>query len=204
MIAIIDYGMGNLRSVAKAFEQLGAEALITGNAEEIRKAAKLVLPGVGAFGDGMANLKNAGLIEVMNEEVLTKKKPILGICLGMQLLASDSEELGMHKGLGWIDAHVRRLDANGTGLKIPHVGWNDIRITPGANLFEHLPQNPSFYFVHSFAVRCNNAADVAATCEYGTAFTAALQHENIHAVQFHPEKSQKDGLKVLENFIALP
>ena len=203
MIAIIDYGMGNLRSVAKAFEFLGTEAVVSGNPDEIRKADKLVLPGVGAFGDGMENLRKSGLVEAMKEAVLLKKKPILGICLGMQLLALDSTELGQHTGLGFIDAHVRRLDTNGMGLKLPHVGWNNVLVKSGAKLFEKVSPDPSFYFVHSFAVQCSNEADVAATCVYGKEFAAALQHGNIYATQFHPEKSQKDGLRILQNYIDL-
>src|SRR3989344_4100522 len=195
MIVVIDYGMGNLHSAFKAFEHLGADVLLSGNPADLRAAEKLVLPGVGAFGDGMENLRKFGLVEAMNEAVLAKKKPILGICLGMQLLAKDSEELGMHEGLGFIDAHVRKLEVDGSGLKVPHVGWNNVKITPGAKLFEKVSADPSFYFVHSFAVECNNPADVAATCEYGKGFASALQHENIFATQFHPEKSQKDGLR---------
>ena len=217
MIVVIDYGMGNLHSAFKAFEHLGADVLLSGSPADLRAAEKLVLPGVGAFGDGMENLNRLGLSDAMREEVLAKKKPILGICLGMQLLAKDSSELGMHEGLGFIDAHVRKLPVNGirraspsssqtapqfaTGLKLPHVGWNNVKVKEGARLFEKVSADPSFYFVHSFAVECNNPADVAATCEYGKGFAAALQHENIFATQFHPEKSQKDGLRILQNFI---
>ncbi len=203
MITIIDYGAGNLRSVAKAFEFLGATAIVSSGPEDIATAEKLVLPGVGAFGDGMKNLREAGLIEPLNREVLQNKKPLLGICLGMQLLAKDSEELGTHAGLGWIDAHVRRLDVGGLGLKIPHVGWNDVSPKPGAALFEKVSASPSFYFVHSFAVACSNQEDIAATCNYGKDFAAAIQHGNIYGAQFHPEKSQKDGLRILQNFIEL-
>ena len=203
MIAIVDYGMGNLRSVAKAFEFLGADCLVSGKIEEVRAAEKLVIPGVGAFGDGMRNLRAAGLVETLNTQVLGEKKPLLGICLGMQLLALDSDEGGMHQGLGWIDAHVRRLAVGETGLKVPHVGWNEAAPKPDAALFRGVSENPSFYFVHSFAVQCSDETDVAATCSYGSDFAAAVQKGNVFGVQFHPEKSQKDGLKVLENFAGL-
>lgn len=203
MIVVIDYGMGNLHSATKAFEHLGADVLLSGKPEDLRTADKLVLPGVGAFGDGMENLNRLGLAKAMREEVLVKKKPLLGICLGMQLLAKDSEELGMHEGLGFVDAHVRKIDTCGQNLKLPHVGWNNVAIKPGARLFAKVSADPTFYFVHTFAVKCNNPDDVAATCTYGQEFAAALQHENIYAMQFHPEKSQKDGLRVLQNFIDL-
>lgn len=203
MIVVIDYGMGNLHSAFKAFEHLGADVLLSGKPEDLRTADKLVLPGVGAFGDGMENLGKRGLAGAMREEVLAKKKPLLGICLGMQLLARDSTELGMHEGLGFIDAHVRKLDVEGFGLKVPHVGWNNVKVKEGAKLFGKVSADPSFYFVHSYAVQCSNPEDVAATCGYGKEFAAALEHGNIFATQFHPEKSQKDGLRVLQNFIDL-
>jgi glutamine amidotransferase len=201
MIAIVDYGMGNLRSVAKAFEFLGADVAVTSRPEDLAAAEKLVLPGVGAFCDGMKNLKSAGLEGPLRKEVLENKKPVLGICLGMQLFAIDSEEGGHHAGLGYLQAHVRRLRVEGTGLKVPHVGWNDVFPRSGAALFEKIPEKPSFYFVHSFAVECADGQDVAATCSYGGEFCAAVQRENIYGVQFHPEKSQKDGMCVLRNFI---
>lgn len=202
MIAIIDYGLGNLRSVSKALLLLGEDNLITNNKDDIEKADKLILPGVGAFGDGMKNLKESSLDKILTQQVLFKKKPILGLCLGMQLLAKNSEELGFHQGLGWIDAEVKKLESEKHKLKIPHVGWNDVFPKKDAMLFKEMHE-PSFYFVHSYQVVCKDPDIVSATCNYGYTFTAAIQKGNIFGVQFHPEKSQKDGLKLLENFIKL-
>lgn len=201
VVAIIDYGMGNVRSVAKAFEMLGAEVLITDKKNDLQKADLLVLPGVGAFGEGMANLKKRGLIEILNQEVLKKEKPILGICLGMQLLAKSSEEFGKHRGLGWLDAEVKKFDAKKIKMKIPHVGWNDVRMETDCPLFKGVRQDAAFYFVHSYYMVCKTKDCVAAVCNYGMNFTAAVWKENIFATQFHPEKSQNFGLKILKNFL---
>lgn len=203
MITIVDYKAGNLRSVAKAFEFLGAEARVSALPEDILNAEKLVLPGVGAFGDGMKNLRDSLLLEPLRKAVLSDKKPILGVCLGMQLFAESSEEGGLHKGLGWIEGRVKKLEPGISSLKVPHVGWNSVAPKEEAILFRNIQPNPSFYFVHSYAVDCKNADDVAATCNYGNDFTVAIQKENLFGLQFHPEKSQKDGLRVLENFISL-
>lgn len=201
MLVIVDYEMGNVRSVAKAFEMLGANVLISNKVDDIRKADHLVLPGVGAFGDGMKQLKKLGLIDVLTEEVLEKKKPFLGICLGMQLLAKDSQEFGQHKGLGWLDASVKAFDLKDKKLKVPHVGWNNIKLLKDHPLFKGLKQGSAFYFVHSYHMICENDEIVAATCDYGYDFDAIVAQDNIFATQFHPEKSQAVGLKMLENFI---
>jgi len=200
MIVIIDYGMGNVRSVAKAFEFLGALVCVTNNPEKISRASHLVLPGVGAFGRGMEHLNRYKLVEVLSEEALIKKKPFLGICLGMQLLGKESEEFGIYKGLGWIDAKIKKFDLDDKNLKISHVGWNNIILKKDCPLFLGVKENIDFYFVHSFFMECKSAEDVVATCNYGHEFTAAIQKENIFATQFHPEKSQNYGLKILENF----
>jgi imidazole glycerol-phosphate synthase subunit HisH len=201
MIAVVDYGMGNLRSVAKALEAIGGEPRVTRDASDLRAASHIVLPGVGAFAQCMANLRATQLVDVLDEEVRHKKKPFLGICLGMQLLARDSDEGGLHEGLGWLPASVHRLRGDG-GLKVPHIGWNDVRATPGTPLFTGV-RHPVFYFVHSYYVDCTDPQLVAATCDYGQTFPAAIVADNVCAVQFHPEKSQMNGLRFLQNFLAV-
>ncbi|MDP3935333.1 MAG: imidazole glycerol phosphate synthase subunit HisH [Candidatus Giovannonibacteria bacterium] len=200
MVVIIDYGMGNLFSVINALKFFNADAKISGRAEDIKSADKIILPGVGAFPDGMKNLKNLGLIGALEEAVLKNKKPFLGICLGMQLLASEGEESGLTKGLGWIAGRVRKFAVDETKFRIPHIGWNDVVVGANGVLFEGI-QNPVFYFVHSYHLVPENPAVVAATCEYGEKFAAAVRKDNIFGTQFHPEKSQKSGLKLLENFL---
>lgn len=199
-IVIINYGMGNLRSVQKAFEKLGFDAVISNKLEVIKNADKIVLPGVGAFGDAMKNLKDLGLIELLNEEVLVKKKPFLGICLGMQLIAKQSEEFGEHQGLGWLDAKIVKFAQS--DLKIPHVGWNEISFDKKSALFENIPDKKDFYFVHSYYFKADREFCIA-TCNYGIDFICAVQKENIFATQFHPEKSQTHGLEILKNFANL-
>ena len=188
-VVVVDYGMGNVRSVAKAFELLGAKVVISSQAKEIKQADFIVLPGVGAFAQGMANLKKLGLISGLRQAVLKNKKPFLGICLGMQLLARDSEEFGRHKGLGWIDASVKPLESIDKKIKVPHVGWNNIKFSANCPFFKNIKQDSDLYFVHSYHLVCDLASDVAATCDYGIKFTAAINRDNIFATQFHPEKS---------------
>jgi glutamine amidotransferase len=201
MIAVIDYGRGNVRSLSNAVEYIGYDALITSDAKKIGDADKIILPGVGAFGDAMRAIRERALDTALYREVIEKGKPMLGICLGLQLLGKSSEEHGYHEGLGWIDAQVRRFDP-GLRLKVPHVGWNDIDYSNPAPLFKGLKRDErSFYFVHSFYLDCNEPTDILATCEYGKKFTAAIRHNNILATQFHPEKSQDNGIQVLTNFL---
>lgn len=201
MIAIIDYGMGNVRSLANAVEFTGHDAVITSDTQVIGDSRKIILPGVGAFGDAMSALRSRGLDEILYREVMEKKKPMLGICLGLQLLGKSSEEHGYHEGLGWIDADVVRFNSGQT-LKIPHIGWNDIEIADPDPLFAGLKENERvFYFVHSFYMKCRKESDVSACCEYGIQFAAAIRHENIVATQFHPEKSQDNGIHLLGNFL---
>lgn len=202
MIAIIDYGLGNLRSVAGAVKKVGFEPIVSSRIEDLQAANKLILPGVGAFGDGMKNLRERGLVEPLTEIVVRGKKPILGICLGAQLLAKSSEEFGHHEGLGWVDASVVKLTSEG-GLRVPHVGWNDCIQVKHSALFEGVPQDALFYYVHSFHIACNDPELVIGECDYGMRVTAAVQHENIYATQFHPEKSQQYGLQLLKNFLSL-
>lgn len=203
MIGIVNYGLGNLRSVIGALEYLNFPAAITADPVELARCDKLILPGVGAFGDGMKNLRAAGLDERLGELVLHQKKPILGICLGFQLMARRSSEFGEHAGLGWIDADVERLEAGRHGLRVPHVGWNDLLQVQASPLFAGIPDNALFYYVHSFQMNCKREADVVGACVYGERFTAVIQHENIYGTQFHPEKSQEWGLALLRNFAEL-
>lgn len=201
MIAIVDYGMGNLLSVFHAVEFAGQEARICSRPEELESAERIILPGVGAFRDCMVNLQNRGFIEILQREVLIKHKPILGICLGMQAMARRSFEGGEHPGLGWFEADVMRIHPNDEGLRVPHIGWNDIDYRKDSPLFKGLPLHPDFYFVHSYYMKCDQPEDIEATFDYGGTFTAAVRKENIFATQFHPEKSQDYGLKVLDNFL---
>lgn len=199
MIAILDYGMGNRASVQNALGFLGYESVVTQDPAVIALASHLILPGVGAFADGIKAIRERGLDRVMAEEI-AKGKPLLGICLGMQLLASKGEEGGSFEGLGFIPGIVKRLSAD--ELRIPHVGWNDVTPKAGENLFAGTGPDV-FYFVHSFALVTDEASDVIASCEYGTPFVAAVRRGNVVGVQFHPEKSQASGLQVLKNFLAL-
>ncbi|MGI8892277.1 MAG: imidazole glycerol phosphate synthase subunit HisH [Bacteroidia bacterium] len=198
-IVIIDYGVGNTYSVSNAIKYLGYKKLKVSNEKKIiREADALILPGVGAFDEATKNLKERNLIEVLNEEVLVKNKPILGICLGMQLLATASEENGVHEGLNWIEGRVKKLDLP-NGFAIPHVGWNDINCIAVDPLFSKNGNNSNFYFDHSYYFDCDDKY-VAAYCDYGIKITAAVQHKNIFGVQFHPEKSQTSGLKLFRSF----
>lgn len=202
MIALVDYGGGNVRSVANALAYLGLDAVVTADDTVIGEAERIILPGVGAFGDVMAKLEARGLIEVLHREVREKGKPFLGVCLGLQLLAKSSTEHGLHAGLGYLDAHVERFDPTGlpSTLKIPHMGWNEVAPEVEHPLLAKLPADAAFYFVHSYHIVCEDPAQVAATSLHGYRFAAAVHHGNIFATQFHPEKSQDNGLQVLENF----
>ncbi len=200
MVTIIDYGMGNVASVKNALSFLGVNSIISNQAKDLEQATHLILPGVGAFGDGMDRLKEFNLAEMLEKEVLEKKKPFLGICLGMQLLAEEGEEGGLHRGLGWIKGKVRRFNIDQKKFRIPHVGWNDVSIKNSSVLFQNIDPK-IFYFVHSYFLVPEDPEIVAATCKYGEEFTAAVQKDNIFGAQFHPEKSQKSGLALLKNFI---
>lgn len=202
MIGIVDYGLGNLTSVAGAVSKLGFEATITSDADKLAATDKLILPGVGAFPDGMANLANRGLIDTLNDLVMKRRKPILGICLGFQLLGLSSDEFGHTLGLGWIDAPVTRLQPDDTALRVPHVGWNDLTQTkPDCILFDGIADQSLFYFVHTYRMAAPPDGSQVGTCDYGGAFTAAVQKGNVFGTQFHPEKSQQAGLTLLGNFL---
>lgn len=203
MIVVVDYGSGNLRSVAKAFEAIGAEVKVTGLPADLADAERIVLPGVGSFAEGMRNLRERGLIEALGHEVLAKRKPFLGICLGMQMLAEEGSEDGVHRGLGWLPGRVIPMAVPHSSLKVPHMGWNEITRPAGpAALFARLPAKPTFYFAHSYRFEASDPRVVAATSDYGGNFTAAVLKGNIFASQFHPEKSQQNGLTLLKNFVA--
>lgn len=201
MVAVVDYGMGNLRSVRHALEIAGADVGVVTKPEELRAAERIVLPGVGAFGRCMENLRASGLMEALREEVLYGGKPFLGICLGLQVLARQGHEGGIQPGMGWIPGEVERLDVKNLGLKVPHVGWNTVLPLSDSPLFKGLKPEPTFYFVHSYHLVPDDPSLVAATCEYGRPFTAAILMGNVFATQFHPEKSQENGLRLLENFL---
>lgn len=202
MIVIIDYNLGNLLSVANALEALGYENIISNKPRDIRRAEKLILPGVGAFSYGMKNLKDLGLIKVLTEEVIKNKKLIFGICLGMQLFAEKSFEKGTHSGLGWLkNSTIEKIIPSDPSFKIPHVGWDSVYCKNNL-LFKDIPDNPEFYFVHSYYLRCDKQM-VTSTFEYGGSFTASIQSGNIFGTQFHPEKSQKNGLKLLRNYLEI-
>ncbi|ABQ28199.1 imidazole glycerol phosphate synthase subunit HisH [Geotalea uraniireducens] len=203
MIAIIDYGMGNLRSVQKGFEKVGFDAVVTADPTVVLEAEKVVLPGVGAFPDCMRNLEQGGFVEPLLK-VIREGRPFLGICLGLQLLFTESEEFGIHKGLDIIPGRVVRfpegLNEGGEELKVPHMGWNQLAIRRRPPVFTGIEDGTNVYFVHSYYVKPDDESVVAATTGYGIEFCAAIWKDNIVATQFHPEKSQEKGLKILKNF----
>jgi glutamine amidotransferase len=205
MIAIVDYGMGNVRSVRNAFLALGVETELTFDPARLECAAGIILPGVGAFGDGMKHLRERGLPKVLEKIVLQDGKPFLGICLGLQLVARRSFELGEHEGLGWLDADVVPLRPPSREFRVPHMGWNEAIVRRPGRLLSELGAEPVFYFVHSFHLKpANPEADwVAAESCHGERFVAAFEKGNLFGVQFHPEKSQEAGLKLLSNFLAV-
>ena len=201
-IVIVDYGMGNIHSVARKIKLLGFEYCVSARVEDVLSADRIILPGVGHFGKAMQNLKELNLIESLNEAVLIKKTPILGICLGMQLMARSSEE-GNSIGLGWFDAEVVPFTVSDTfKFKVPHTGWNSIQKQKESSINKGLSDEESFYFVHSFHFLCTEKLDILHTTTYDYEFTSAIEKENILGVQYHPEKSHEAGLTLLKNFIS--
>lgn len=201
MIAIVDYGMGNLRSLSNAFDYLGEEVTITSEPAVLEDARCIVLPGVGAFGDAMRALRAHGVADTLGRLVNEVGKPLLGICLGMQLVARESFEHGHHEGLGWVDARIERLAPAG-GLKVPHVGWNSLRFPAGDWLFEGVNSaEANFYFVHSYHMVCTDPTDRLATTDYGGEVAAVVRRGDLTVMQFHPEKSQDNGLRLLGNWV---
>ena len=200
-IVIIDYGLGNLRSVKNRFNQFAENVIISRDINVIRSANKLILPGVGSFKKGMENLRGLGLLEVLNKSVLSEGTPIMGICLGMQLFANYSEE-GDCEGLGWIDARVNKLTPpDDLHMRIPHYGWNTLKVAKNSQVLTGLTQNSEFYFVHSYCMQCNDKDDILTNTLYGENFTSSVLKKNIFGVQFHPEKSYTDGEIIIENFL---
>jgi imidazole glycerol-phosphate synthase subunit HisH len=205
-VAIVDYGLCNLDSVGRAVEECGGTAIVTEKEEDLAKATHIILPGVGAFGDAMRNIKARNLDEILGEQVLAKQIPFLGICLGMQLIASQSEEGGFFDGLGWVDGQVQRLtppDGDYNTYRVPHIGWNEVYFERETPLSKGIPPASNFYFVHSFKVSPTRPGDVIARTPYCGTFVSGINHDWIFGVQFHPEKSQKAGFKLLKNFLEL-
>jgi glutamine amidotransferase len=201
MIVIVDYGMGNLGSIVNMFKKVGAKAVISGDPEVIATAPKLLLPGVGSFDRAMERIDALGMKSVLDEQALVIKKPILGICLGMQLLTRGSEE-GKLPGLGWIPADTKKFPSL-PGLRIPHMGWNRVEPTTSSPLTHSLLDESRFYFVHSYCVQVDNQSNSILKCHYGISFDAAIQQDNIFGAQFHPEKSHKFGMQIFKNFVNL-
>lgn len=200
LVTIIDYGVGNIGSLANMFEFIGADCEVADEPTQIARAELLVLPGVGAFDFAMEELERRGLIDALEEAVLRRKTPILGICLGMQILALESEE-GTRKGLGFVQAKVKKLAApEGSGLKVPHIGWADLNVTRRSPMFPNGSSFERFYFVHSYALHCSDPGVVAATIPFGADVCCAVAQGNICGVQFHPEKSHRFGMRLLRDF----
>lgn len=202
MIVIIDYGLGNLGSIKNMLKKIGYDSVITSDPELIRSASKLILPGVGAFDQGMKNLEERGLIPLLNQKVVEEKTPILGICLGMQLFTNKSEE-GTLPGLAWVDAETIKFNSTKTDKKfpIPHMGWEYVSEKGNSPLLEGMYEEPKFYFVHAYYIKCNRPEDSILTSNYIHEFDSGFQKGNILGVQFHPEKSHKYGMKLLTNFV---
>jgi imidazole glycerol-phosphate synthase subunit HisH len=199
-VCVLDYGSGNVRSVFNLFSTLG-ETIVSNDPEAMAASTHIVLPGVGAFGAAMRRIRERIPMEALNEQVFGARKPFLGVCVGMQVLADEGNEFGRHEGLGWIAGSVDRLDT--AGLPLPHIGWNDIHMHADHPLLAGLGEAPDFYYVHSYVFRPADPEAVLATTEFGTEFTAAIRRDNIMGVQFHPEKSQKAGIRLARNFLAM-
>lgn len=201
-ITIVDYGMGNIGSLKNMFRRMGVETIVASDPSAIKRARKIVLPGVGAFGAAMEHIDSLGLREVLRAKAMVDKVPFLGICLGMQLLTHFSEESPGVEGLGLIAGHAVKFP-NVEGLKVPHMGWNELRILRPTAVTSNLPEKPRFYFVHSYYVKATDPLDVNLSCHYGLDFDAGLNHKNIFGVQFHPEKSHKFGMALIKGFVEI-
>ncbi len=202
MIVMIDLGVGNLDSVRRAFARVGCEVRVTDQPRPIEQATALILPGVGAFGDGMQQLHQRGFIDPIRHHAVDEKKPLLGICLGMQLLANESAEFGDHQGLGLIAGRCVKLQPSTSEFRVPNMGWCDVTFQSSEAPFDSFSAAEPFYFAHSYHLQCDDTRDVAATIDYdGQQITAAVQHDNLYGVQFHPEKSQDAGLQIVDSFV---
>lgn len=202
-VAVIEYGMGNVDSVFRAVEECGGKPFVASAATEINEADAIILPGVGAFGDGIRKIREQRLDEIMAERVLDRGIPFLGICLGMQLLAEKGHEFGEHRGLNWIRGEVVRLQPDTPGVRIPHVGWNEVHAQADSPLLRGIAPGRDFYFVHSYHFVCGRAENRLASTPYCGGFVSVIGEKNIFGVQFHPEKSQRAGFQVLRNFLTL-
>jgi len=200
-IAIVNYGVGNLQSVYNAFSAVGGTAKIIDSPKDIKAFDMIVLPGVGAFGDGMKNLTTMGWKEALEKEVQVKKKPFIGFCLGMQLLATTGYEHGVFQGLGWVAGTVDKMVSNDSDVRIPHIGWNNVRFIKKNGIYNNIGDEQSFYFVHSYILNPTDKNVISGICSHGADFVASIEIDNISATQFHPEKSHKAGLTVIKNFI---
>ncbi len=201
MIVVVDYGLGNIGAIVNILDYLGYSAVVSHDTNEIRNASHIILPGVGSFDRGMQGLKKLNLVRPLTEAVLDRKIPLLGVCLGMQLLGESSEE-GEEAGLGWISARSKRIPQLAQSkLKIPHIGWTDVKRKNDSLLLQSGVDERRFYFVHSYYMDCSNSQDIAATCHYGSEFCCAVSRENIHGVQFHPEKSHRYGMELFRRFL---
>ncbi len=202
-VAIIDCGVGNHTSVYNALALLQVPAEVTSDPATIASSTHLIFPGVGSFAEGMDGLQKKGLTEIIREEVMTQKKRILGICLGMQLFASEGFEHGHHAGLGFIPGKVLKIDTSVSGYRLPHIGWNEVRVTGEHAITKHFDHPPIFYFVHSYHFIPEDPAVIAGVCDYGVDVTALIEHGNIFGAQFHPEKSHDDGMQIFKNFLEM-
>jgi glutamine amidotransferase len=202
MLVIIDYGVGNLASIVNMFKRVGVSAVVSGDPEKLRAATKLVLPGVGAFDPVMDKLRASGLMDELNRKVLDEGVPVLGMCVGMQMFGHGSEE-GNLPGLGWLDATCQKFRQETPSLRVPHMGWNNVKRVKQSALTDTLPDDARFYFVHSFHMVCRDPSDVLLTTDYGGEFVAAVQRGNIFGTQFHPEKSHRFGMELYRRFASL-
>ena len=200
MLVIVDYGMGNLRSILYKLQKINIEAMVSSSPVDIEKADKLILPGVGHFSKGMENIRKYGLLDVLNKKVFEDKTPIMGICLGVQLFTNFSQE-GDCEGLKWVDAETIKFRfTEENGLRVPHIGWNLVKIKRESPFWSDFPEDKRFYFVHSYYIKCKNPDDIVAVSEYGHEFVSVLQKDNIFGTQFHPEKSHRDGFELVKHF----
>ena len=202
-VVVINYEMGNTGSVVRSLERCGANAVLSNSQSDFETATHIVLPGVGAFEKGIKNINELGIRSVLEERVLVKKIPFLGICLGMHLLAEESLENGINEGLGWIEGSVVSLKKNMENERIPHIGWNEVKFNHQDSLFEEIEDGSDFYFVHSYHFKCKNSSNIISKTPYCGEFTSAIKKDNIYGVQFHPEKSQIIGKKLLNNFLSI-
>ena len=200
-VCIVDYGLGNLTSVFNIVEKIGVDVCISNSIKDISESTHLILPGVGSFSHAMRNIKDLGLVEILTHEVIDKKKPILGICLGMQILSSYGYENGKCEGLGWIKGSVEKLKSNLNYERIPHMGWNNISVIKDSDLTDNIEEQLVFYFVHSYQFIPEDSSVISAVCDYAGGFASIIESENIFATQFHPEKSHNIGLKLIKNFL---